>query len=170
MSLLIKKLFKNLDLINMNKPKQIIILCGIPCSGKSTWAKTNQSFYSEIISRDTIRENSFLNYKFSKRNEDIVTENLLFTVERCLEYSNPIKIIILDSCHTKEKYLDEIIKEYKNKHFIINIKFFDIPLWKAHYRNIIRYLITGKWIPIKVINSMYKNYNKINKNKYKQYV
>jgi len=44
---------------------------------------------------------------------------------------------------------------------VVEIKRFDIPLWKAHYRNIMRYLKTGKWIPIKVMNSMYKNYKNL---------
>lgn len=40
---------------------------------------------------------------------------------------------------------------------------FDISLWKAYYRNIVRYLVSGKWIPLKVLNSMFVNYNKLKK-------
>ncbi len=52
----------------------------------------------------------------------------------------------------------------------IQIKFFDVNLFKAQFRNIGRYLFTGKWIPIKIITQMYKNYNKINRKKYIKYI
>ena len=152
----------------MNEPKQIIILCGIPCSGKSTFAKQQYNFTTDIVSRDTIREKlAGKFYKFSSRFEDLVTNNFNFTLKTLIN-DLTTEVIILDNTHCKEKYINEIIKKYSEHN--IKIKFFDISLWKAHHRNIIRYFKTGKWIPIKVINQMYKNYNKINKQKYEKYL
>lgn len=141
----------------------IIVTSGIPCSGKSTWAK--KQFYP-IISRDNIREACFNNpYIYSNNNEALVTKYFFERLNRLIALD--FKNIILDNTFCKESYIDDIIKRYPDCN--ISVMFFDIPLYKAHYRNIIRYLKTGKWIPISVINQMYKNYNNINKEKYTKY-
>lgn len=148
--------------------KTIEILVGIPCSGKSTYCKNNNNKNTHIISRDDIRLDLFSNkYKFSKQNEIRVTNFFDYKVDIAL-YADFINTVILDNTHCKEKYIDEIIKKYSKYNIVI--KFFDISLYKAHYRNIVRYFKTGKWIPINVMNSMYKNYNKINKKKYEKYM
>lgn len=150
--------------------KTIEILCGIPCSGKSTYANDyyNNNFVFSI-SRDDIRESYHFNspYVYSKQNENKVTE-IFNKYCNCKLNDKNFSIIILDNTHCKEKYIDEIIKQYSNHNIVI--KYFDISLFKAHYRNIIRYFKTDKWIPIKVMNQMYKNYNKINKQKYEKYM
>lgn len=141
----------------------LIITSGIPCAGKSTWS--SQMFYP-IVSRDNIRESYFIKpYKYSNANEVLVSKWFFQKLDRLifLDFKN----IILDNTFCKESYIDDIIKKYPECN--IQIKYFDIPLWKAHYRNVIRYLKTGKRIPIKVMNDMYKNYNKINKSKYAKY-
>ena len=154
--------------------KKIIILVGIPCSGKSTYTKTlSKSFdkYTVIISRDNIREFGWLfkqPYKFSKKNEDLVTQEFNRIFNLWLEPKRECSAICLDNTHVKEKYIDSIITEHLD--CIIEVKFFDTSLLKAHYRNIIRYITTGKWIPISVMNNMYKSYNKINKQKYAKYM
>lgn len=141
---------------------KIMILSGIPNSGKSTFTKQYQDSCS-IISRDTIRDVFFSRpYIYTKQNEDKVTKisNHLFD-NAVLGQNN----IILDNTHCKEKYIDEILRNIPEG-YTPDIIFFDCPLWKAHVRNIIRYIWRGKWIPIKVMNDMYKNYNKINRQKY----
>jgi len=50
------------------------------------------------------------------------------------------------------------------------VKFIDVPLWKAYARNIWRNFKAGKWIPFNIIKAMYRNYNKINKDKYKHLI
>lgn len=148
--------------------KTIRILVGIPCSGKSTYSWTeytlpNNTYY---ISRDDIRD--FYNlHQYTKQSEQEVTN--IFN-ERLNLYLNLefLDVMILDNTHCKEKYIDSIINTYRN--YNIEVKFFDISLLKAHYRNIIRYFKTGKWIPIKVMNNMYKNYKNINKQKYAKYM
>lgn len=149
--------------------KEIIILCGIPCSGKSTFRNEEmKKTFTRCVSRDDLRAEIFPGkYKFSSDKEDKVTE---FEGFRMKSYTNTpsVKRIIIDNTHCKEKYLDNLITKY-GKNNTIRIKFFYISLWKAHYRNITRFIGTGKWIPIKVINTMYKNFNKINKSKYERY-
>lgn len=148
--------------------KKIRILVGIPCSGKSTYIHVNYITHLDTyyISRDEIRD-VFKLHQYTKESEQKVTD--LFKMQLSNYLSAPhILTIILDNTHVKEKYIDSIITEHLD--CIIEIKFFDVSLLKAHYRNIIRYITTGKWIPISVMNNMYKSYNKINKQKYAKYM
>ena len=148
--------------------KYINILVGIPTSGKTTWAYYQQEIYGGvvIISRDDVRDSlAYIQqkkYVQNKYNENQVTtifnNRLTVAVARELD-------IILDNCHCKESYIDEWIKMKPNG-YTLRIIFFDCPLWKAHIRNVLRYLKTGKWIPIKVIKNMKKNYDKIDRKKY----
>lgn len=144
--------------------KEIIILCGIPTSGKSTFALYQQKIQGHIIlSRDNIRDKFFgKNYVYSKQNEEEVTKifNMWYN-----KYVKEGRSIILDNCHTKEVYLDNWLKQVPEG-YTMRIVFFDIPLWKAYYRNIVRWILTGKHIPVKVIKDMKKSYDKINRKKY----
>lgn len=158
----------------------LIILSGIPCAGKSTWVEENTlKFYDQhrcpiiTISRDAIREALFgQNYKFSKQNEDAVTDEFYKQLGAAASFKSAI--IIVDNTHCKETYIDKYLAIFRGMHetkkMKIYIKFFDIPLWKAYLRNIWRNFGTGKWIPPKVIKSMYRNYNKINRQKYKHLI
>lgn len=155
--------------------KIIEILSGIPNSGKSTYAKMLEGVF--IISRDDIRENYFSKpYKYTNDNEKYTTIVFNTLLNSCLN-DDKTHLIILDNTFCKEKYIDEIICKYHEKFssdsqekVIVKIKFFETSLIKAHIRNVGRYIKTGKWIPIKIMNSMYKNYNNIDKNKYKKYI
>lgn len=154
----------------------VIILCGIPTSGKSTWAKKFQSmqYYPgddfrsyRIVSRDVIREQCFKQpYQITKENENEVTRIFDKMITDCIKLKKPI---ILDNTHCKEAYLKAALKTFAGTGYAIKIKFFDLPLWKAYYRNIKRRLLTGKWIPVKVIKAMKTNYDKINRKNYDQY-
>jgi predicted kinase len=153
--------------------KTIEILVGIPNSGKTTYSlplcKDNK--YIDRISRDDIRLAVYgKDYKPDKFKE----ENITFVQECKMDvYLNKTSIrrVIIDNTHCKEKYIHNIIAKYGND-YIIKIKFFDIPLWKAHYRNVIRRFKEGKhkWIPVRTLNQFYKNYKKIDKTKYAQYM
>lgn len=147
---------------------EIIILCGIPASGKSTWTKkyiTNNNRFTKSISRDDIRERYFSQpYIYTKQNEDRVTEYF----NNKFNYLTQRKFnIIMDNTHCKEKYIDEIINKVDQSKYRVLIKFFDIPLWKAYFRSTVRKIKTGKDIPLKILKDMNKNYKKINREKYK---
>lgn len=164
-------------IITVHRPikKTIEILVGIPCSGKSTFCRlfNNKDTNVVCLSRDEIRENSrsFPNqpYKHTNENEDKVTTIFNGYLQDYLAPGSGFVQVILDNTHCKEGYIDEIIKKY-GKEYNIEITFFEISLLKAHYRNIVRYFKTGKWIPFKIMNQMYKNFNKINRKKYTKYL
>lgn len=57
------------------------IMCGIPGSGKSTWAKEKVNDGCVIVSKDSIREMIHGCYKYNKNTEPIVKE----LVKSCLD-------------------------------------------------------------------------------------
>lgn len=147
--------------------KTLIILVGIPCAGKTTYVNKTNYLSS---SRDFIRENLWVKYTYNAKNEELVTKLYNECLDKYIMSSNPnSQIIILDNTHCKEKYIDEIISKYENI-TNISIKFFDISLYKAYYRNLMRYFKTGKFVPFSIITNMYKNYKLINKQKYAKYM
>jgi len=153
------------NLYGTNVPT-VIIMCGIPTSGKTTWIKKNLNFYNHI-SRDDIRKHLFgKDYVPSSGLERLVTLMFDRKVSKSIEDE---RNIVLDNTHCKVAYLNGAIKRFSGTGYKIEIVFFDIPLWKAYLRNYIRKWKTGKWIPLNVIKSMYKNYKKINKNDYVSY-
>jgi len=152
--------------------KTIEILVGIPCSGKSSYVNkklsTGQLGDNVALSRDEYRL-TFLpkDYKHNSKDENWITEIYNLDLQNMVAGGN--YNIILDNTHCKEKYIDEIITKY-SEHANIKIIFFNISLTEAHIRNVLRCIKTGKWIPIAIINSMYKNYNKLNRKKYGKYM
>lgn len=135
------------------KPK-IYILCGPPCSGKSTYA-ARQGL--PVISCDNIRMEYVTDsvYKFNPKVEEKVWEEFY---QRLKLYQ--VSDFIIDNTNCKNAYIDKIIQEL-NPGYEIYIKKFNTPLWKLYYRNIIRWFKTGKWIPFKVIKNMKNNFNKL---------
>jgi predicted kinase len=145
------------------------ILVGIPTSGKSTWCKVTRSYDTAVvISRDNIRLNYFGKYyEQHKAGEDRVTIIFNSQLEKAIKQGSDI---VFDNCHCREKYINELLPILIDNDYLIRIVYFDIPLWKAYYRNVKRWLLTGKYIPRSVIKSMKANYDKINRNKYAFYV
>jgi predicted kinase len=159
----------------------LVILSGIPCAGKSIYSeKMTEWFYATYdrapvitISRDAIREAKFgKNYKFSIEREEEVTKEFY----KQLGIASTFKrvVIILDDTHCKESYIDKYLAIFRGMHnskkMEIYVKFLDVPLWKAYVRNVWRKLKTGKWIPFKSINTMKRNYDRINREKYKHLI
>jgi len=143
---------------------EIIILSGIPCSGKSSFAKNYRYAHCYyIISRDDIRASFFMTpYVHTHENEKEVTR----VFDKHLDLSIGCKLnIIIDNTNCKEKYINELIKKCP-KGYTVRVMFFDCSLIKSYIRNIRRYLKTGKWIPFRVIRDMKRNYDKIDKTKY----
>jgi len=132
----------------MNKPI-CKVLIGMPCSGKSTWAEKQGI---PIISCDRIRQEFNTNY-----NPKIENQVWEIFYGRLASFKEDF---IIDNTNCKQSYINKIKSVLKDK-FEIEYIWFDVPLWKAKYRNIIRYLKTGKWIPIKVLENMYKNYKNL---------
>src|SRR4051812_7875210 len=88
---------------------EILLLSGIPTSGKSSWCRTHQEIHNYIIiSRDDIREKYMCNpYIHSKHNENEVTRIFDYQYNK---YTKMHANIILDNTYCKSGYLDAEIK------------------------------------------------------------
>jgi predicted kinase len=146
---------------------EIIILSGIPCSGKSTFRKRFEGKSHAILCRDDVRNSLYeSNYKYSRDNENKVTKIINSDFDTLIRFKCNI---IIDNTHCKDAYILEWLRRIP-KNYIVKIKFFDISLYWAHIRNVLRWIKCRKWIPIKVMNDMYKNYQKLDKKKYALYM
>ena len=146
-----------------NKP-EIVVLVGIQCSGKSTYAEKlyhtlppldldEMSRYYEVLSRDKIRElQNDGKYVFDPKKEARVTEAFDFAYSKYTKWGLSL---VLDNTHVRPGDIEKEIQR-KPEGYTLRVVFFDCPLWKAYYRNVIRYITTGKWIPFSVINDFKK--------------
>jgi predicted kinase len=157
----------------------IFVLSGAPCTGKSTWTKKmiEQAIIDKIeilvISRDKIREDFFgKKYKQNKKDEEKVTNEYYRQLSRASMLSN--HIIVLDNTHLRTSYFDAYLTTFKplidKGKAKLYIKVFNAPYWKIWYRNIVRKLRTGKYIPVKILKDFYKRQKAINYEKYKDYL
>lgn len=139
----------------------ITILSGIPCSGKTTFRKKIMKVNPDLycVSLDDLR------LEYPNKSEDEISEIFFNRIKFLL---NNNKDLILDNTFCKEKYINKIIEYYGNNK--IQIKFFKNSLTKSYILNIYRWLITGKFIPFKIIKRMNINFKKINKHKYAKYM
>lgn len=160
--------------LTLKRVPTVLILSGIPCAGKSTYAMShlsnNRGWDIAWISRDNIRwQMDKSNYQHTKSNEKQVTKEFY---KRLVEAADEGRDIIIDNTNCTEKYLNEFINFFDAKYpeYNVAVKFFDISFIKALIRDFIRSWNTDKSIPYKVMWRMYKNYNKINRDKYESYL
>jgi len=140
---------------------KVTILVGIPLAGKSTYTKKFPK--SDIISRDAIRLVFFgKDYQYTDKNEKKVTEISKMLFDESIKEK---KDILIDNTHCRESYVNDAIKMVPSE-WEIEVRFFEIPLWKAYIRNVWRWIWKGKYIPIGVIRNMKKNFDKIDRKKY----
>lgn len=149
----------------------VIILCGIPGAGKSTYSESWKEGGYKILSRDVLRLllfrcETYADYTFSKENESHVTNQYNYLRDYYIKCDNDI---ILDNTHCRESYLDKEIEYFTAAGYFISIKFFDIPLWKAWWRCFVRGVKENEKLPLKVLRDMKRNYDKINQKKYAYY-
>jgi len=159
----------------------LIILSGIPCSGKSTWAQGMEQYlymkYEGIpiitISKDAIRAAKFgKDYKINPNSEKLVDTEFFKQLSVAASFREAV--VIIDNTHCKEKFLDGYLTTFRSMFLKgkaqIYIKFFEVPLWKAQWRNIIRWIRSGKYIPYGMMKILYRNYHRIDKTKYKHLI
>lgn len=144
--------------------KKLYILCGIPGSGKSTWAKQQKN--AKVISRDDIRFNLIKNDEEYFAHE---TEVYVEFVKRIREaiYSRDISydIVIADATHLNKFSRTKLLRHLFDDMFIsettlINLDlpiyfcYFNLPLETCIERNNKR---TGRAkVPEKTIKEMYR--------------
>lgn len=132
--------------------KKVIILRGLPASGKSTWAKKQVDSHPGVykrVNKDDLRT-MLDNGKWSKKNEEFV---LSLRDHIILGALNSGYHVIVDDTNLHEKH-ESHIRELVKGHAEVEVKFFDISPEKAIERDLKRENSVGS----KVIMSMYNSF------------
>lgn len=131
----------------------MLILQGLPASGKSTYAKewVNQDPKHRVrINRDTMR--LMLNPIYSMDHENLVTDILDFALNNILAHNYDV---VIDNMNLSKKYVDDLEAKAKEANYEIVIKSFkDVPLDVCIERDSKRELSIGK----SVITALHKKY------------
>ena len=133
----------------------IIMMCGIPGSGKSTYVEKHRGEHDLYISRDLIRFSMLEEGQEYFGKEKLVFDTFVKTINQALKV-NSIENIWVDATHinppSRYKILRRISKQYKSLKIIV----MDIPLSVCIDRN--NYREGRARVPESAINGMYKNF------------
>lgn len=131
---------------------KILILIGIPASGKSTWAREYVRKHANYVrvNRDDFRSMLKDAAMCENKIEDMITSLTFKVIESAL--MKRLNVIV-DNTNLKRKYIDEIIERFKYQ-ADIDYQVFDISLKKAIERDGGRDTKVGEG----VIKKMYESY------------
>ena len=137
------------------KELEILVLIGIPASGKSTWAKdfARRNPDWARVNRDDFRLMLKNAQVCDPKIEDMITDLTKETIRKCL--MRKLNVIV-DNTNLKLKYINEIVEEFKYS-ANINFRVFDISLDKAIERDEQRESKVGTG----VITKMFNDYKKL---------
>ena len=141
--------------------KKIYILCGVPGSGKSTWARKQVEELDGkgiIISRDAIRFSMLNDNDAYFAHEDEVFDEFIRQTQEAINDQEHTSIFI-DATHLNEKNRNKVLSRLwrMDKDVVIGV-YFDIPLEECLRRNALR---TGRaLVPETVIKNMYESLTK----------
>lgn len=131
----------------------IIVLCGLPGSGKSSYAATLKAADPEntvVVNRDELRMRLFGKYSgLTREEEDAITKAEEFLVKQGLGFG---KTVVIDAMHLKRKYKTKWFAYSADVQFVT----FEADLSTLYHRNSIR----SKKVPESVIVDLYKRFTK----------
>lgn len=131
---------------------KVIILVGVPASGKSTWAK---AFVKENPNYIRVNRDDF---RFMMKDQDICTSKVETIISELINSTilsslNKNLNVIIDNTNLKQAYITEFIELVKYK-ADVEFKIFDVSLNDALVRDLNREKKVGE----EVIKRMYKDY------------
>lgn len=130
--------------------KKLIVLVGLPRSGKSTWAR-EQGF--PIVNRDSIRL-AHHGQAFIQEAENFITIIEDIMVKSLFEAG--AKTVVVDACHTSQRYRNKWQSMMKPLGIVVELKYFKTPKEEC----IQRAIDTEQEYLIPVIERMHKNWVK----------
>ena len=145
---------------NELKKPVLMMLIGIPCSGKSTWRaeyiKQNNG-YIIILSTDDYLEAATNRYGITYQQAFELyykdAENHIRKLsEQAIEYKS---LVIWDQTNIAPKARIRKLKQFKDAGYELMAVYFPISLELAKERNANRFAATGKNIPEHIIENMY---------------
>lgn len=138
--------------------QKLIILQGLPASGKSTYAKklvNENPNNTVIVNRDSIREG--LGKYWVPSREKLVSSIEDFSIIEALKLNYNV---IVDATNLNPKTLSKF-ELYKNNFSLELIyKHFETPFWKCVFRDWKRGLFEKRKVGYKVIKNFYDKYYK----------
>lgn len=146
------------NILNEGKPV-LVVLVGLPCSGKSTWAKSFvEDNNIQLLSRDQFIEdyagkhNTTYHEAWGKVNQKEIDRSYYYNLKKAISTKQSI---IVDKTHLSNKFRKTTIKSFPNVYKKIAVVF-NIPEdLRASYEN----TREDKKIPSNVINSMKEQYD-----------
>jgi predicted kinase len=140
-----------------NRMSTIYIMCGPPCSGKTTLAKklAQEDRGTMRLNRDELRTMLRGKYVSGHQATEAMCTHL---VEKGMRIALRLGMdVILDATHCKWKYIEDS-KALAPQGVKFEYVICDVPYWKQRWRNFWRYLKTGIWIPSGVSKAMDRNF------------
>lgn len=137
------------------KQKTVFLLCGIPASGKSTWARAHMTPTTEWISRDKVRFSIVREDEEYFSHEDEVFDTFIAYINQTLE--NPeVDTIFIDATHISKGARRKVLSRIRKQNIAeLNCVWFDVSLDTCLARNHLR---TGRErVPETAIENMYKS-------------
>lgn len=137
------------------KQKTVFLLCGIPGSGKSTWARNHMTPTTEWISRDNVRFSIVREDEEYFSHEEEVFDTFIAYIKQTLE--NPkVDVIIIDATHISKRARRKVLSRIRKQNiFELDCVWFDVSLNTCLARNHLR---TGRErVPETAIENMYKS-------------
>lgn len=134
---------------------RLFLLCGVPGSGKSTWARERIAKYDgTIISRDTIRF-ELLERKGGSYfdHEDEVIDLFIRAIKGNLKILYPHDVYV-DATHLTKRSRDQIMRKLNLENVMTIAVWFDVPVEICQARNKMREGLAV--VPEDTINGMYK--------------
>ena len=128
----------------------MLMLCGLPGSGKSTYAKTKVSSGYSVYSSDDLRIEMFGDVNCQGNNEKLFTE-LHRRIKQALKNG---KNIIYDATNINKKQRMHFIRQLKNIECYKECMIFPLPIGYCIDNNLSR----EKAVPISVIDKMVKTF------------
>ena len=134
---------------------KLILVCGIPGSGKSTWIKTQMGDNDAWVSRDAIRFAMLKDGEDYFSREGDVFKEFVRQINEALAATEGY--VYADATHLSYSSRMKVLSRIANRETIVDTMVFDIPLDIALERNAKR---TGRaFVPEDVIRHMYKDFS-----------
>lgn len=128
----------------------LILLCGLPASGKSTYAEYFKSNNTIILSSDKLRGELYGNINDVEHNEQVFKE----LYKRAKKYLLADKNVIIDATNITVKSRRKALSHFKDIDCFTQCKVFAIPYKECLARNKQR----NKEVPNEAIKRMYSNF------------
>lgn len=132
--------------------QHMIVLQGIPGSGKSTWARKfvkNDPYKWVIVNRDSIRT-MLGNYSLFTH-EILVNKLERLLVKQSLHSGYSVIIDATNADIKSVRMWEEIAEEFES---VFELKHIDISVNRAQLRNIKRKLLGGRYVKRRIIKAM----------------